>query len=348
MSDRADTLHSLARRDDDDVVELQRRYYIDRHDEAPEWLRNLDRQDELQKRLRVFDERDAALPQDRFHDIDPHDVRFMKLSRRVCLIERDDGPEATGMMVGPDLLLTAAHALRGTAGVFADPETVTIKFDQFIWDSRTGLAAMGDECKMRRIPFSKPAQPDVIASSIKVDPKSRRQYDDNELDYVLVRLDRPMGLCFLPYSHRIRGWNDCSAADVPPGGRVFVVQHPLGASQRFAEGYIPAKRTEPEFPQFFRYKTASAVGTSGAPITNLRQQVIGMHVGERSETEQLGVSFQDVFADLENEGVTLPPFDLTKEVMDSIFGTSAVERERKRGNDWRGDRLFDDVRQDYR
>jgi Fe-S-cluster formation regulator IscX/YfhJ len=339
MSDRTDKLMSWAHPHEDDVVDLQKRIMLEAEPGGSEPFNSMEW-------TRVISERDPGLPKDRFHDIDPHDVRFMKLSRRVCLIERDDGPENTGILVGPDLLLTAAHGLRGTAGVFADPDTVTIKFDHFEWDHKSGLVAMGDQCRLRQIPFSKPKQPDVIASSIKVDPKSRRQYDDNELDYVLVRLDRPMGLSFLPYSHRIRGWNDCSAADVPPGGRVFVVQHPLGQLQRFAEGYIPVKRDDPDFPNFFRYRTASAVGTSGAPITNLHQQVIGMHVGERSETEQLGVSFQDVFEDIQNEGVTLPPFNLTKEVMDSIFGTSAVERERKRGLDWRGDRLFDDGHRD--
>ena len=68
-----------------------------------------------------------------------------------------------------------------------------------------------------------------------------------------------------------------------------------------------------------------------------------MHIGERSLTEQFGLSLQAIFEDLEREGVTLPPFNCTKEVMDSLFGTSRVERERHRGHDWRGDRLFDDV-----
>ena len=39
----------------------------------------------------------------------------------------------------------------------------------------------------------------------------------------------------------------------------------------------------------------------------------------------------------------LPPFQLNKEVMDSIFGSSEIERKRHRGRDWRGDRLFDDI-----
>ena len=49
-----------------------------------------------------------------------------------------------------------------------------------------------DRVDLRHIPFTR--QPDVLASSIKTDPKSLRRAkppdDDNGLDYVLVRLDR--------------------------------------------------------------------------------------------------------------------------------------------------------------
>lgn len=291
--------------------------------------------DQLKEELRPVDPRET----------DPR-FEFMKLSRRVCLIERDDASEATGFLVGPDLMLTTAHALMGTRGIFADPDSVTIKFDQFIWNEKTDTRAKGDQCRLRRIPFTD--QPDVVASSIKTDPKCRRRYDDNGLDYVLVRLDRPMGLAFLPYSHRIRGWNNCSRADVPAEGKVFVVQHPVGGLQKFAEGYIPADHADHEFPHLFRYKTTTLNSSSGSPIADEQRRVVGIHVGERSESEQLGISFQKIFHDLRSAhvDVQLPPFRLTRETMDSIFGTSGVEQRRKRGRDWRGDRLFDDIRHD--
>jgi hypothetical protein len=227
---------------------------------------------------------------------------------------------------------------------------VTILFDHFTWNFKTGTAAIGDSCKLRRIPFTN--QPDIVASSIKVSSRCKLRFDDNELDYVLVRLDRPMGLTFLPYSHRIRGWNNCSRADAPAAGRVFVVQHPMGELLQFAEGYIPANHAAPGFPHLFRYKTITRKGSSGAGIYDQKRRVVGIHIGERvvgthigerSESEQLGVSFQAIFEDLQREGVKLPPFQLTKEVMDSIFGSSETERKRHRGRDWRGDRLFDDI-----
>jgi len=278
--------------------------------------------------------------------VDPRKAEFMKLSRRVCLIRRKRAADATGFLVAPDLILTSAHALLGTSTVFADPDDVTILFDHFMWNVKTGTVAMGDSCGLRVIPFSKPKQPDVVASSIKASSRCKLRFHDNELDYVLVRLDRPMGLSFLPYSHRLRGWNNCSQANALPAGRVFVVQHPQGDVLKFADGYIPANPDEPQFPHLFRYKTTTLNGSSGAPIFDEKRRVVGIHIGERSESEQLGVSFQLIFEDLEREKVKLPSFRLSKEVMDSIFGSSETERRRHRGRDWRGDRLFDDLDHD--
>jgi hypothetical protein len=294
---------------------------------------------EPEDRRDAFDEEVNVL-----RPVNPRAVEFMKLSRRVCFIRRKRAADANGFLVGPDLMLTSAHALLGTSGVFANPDDVTIVFDHFKRNVETGEDAIGDSCGLRRIPFTK--QPDVVASSIKVSSRCRRRYEDNELDYILVRLDRPMGLAFLPHSHHIRGWNDCSRADAPAAGRVFVVQHPQGDVLQFAEGYIPVNHGDPDFPHFFRYKTLTLSGSSGSPVFDQNRNVVGMHIGERTESEQLGVSFPLIFEDLEREGVKLPPFDLSKEVMDSIFGSSETERKRHRGNDWRGDRLFDDIEDD--
>lgn len=288
--------------------------------------------------------RSDAFDDDPLQPVNPHDRAFIKLSRRVCLIRRERGTDATGFLVGPDLMLTSAHALLGTSTVFADPRDVTILFDHFLWNVEKGILARGDQCGLRYIPFTN--QPDVVASSIKVNLRCTRRLDDNELDYILVRLDRPMGLSFLPYSHRIRGWNNVSRADAPAAGKVFVVQHPMGEFLQVAEGFIPVDHAERDFPQCFRYETTTLTGSSGSPIFDEKRRVVGIHIGERSPTEQLGVSYQKIFHDLQKEHVKLPPFRLSKRVMNSIFGTSRIERRRHPGHDWRGDRLFDDIDHD--
>lgn len=292
--------------------------------------------------------------------------KFVRLSRRVCLIRRTEGPDSTGFLVGPDLILTAAHNLMGTSGIFVHPEQVTILFDQFIWDKRSRRRAQGDQCGLRRIPFT--SQPDIVASSISTDPWCRRREPgcDRELDYALVRLDRPMGLSYLPYSHRIRGWTDCSIAKIPAVGQVYVVQHPLGGLQKFAPGKIREGDSDAELPKHFKYYTEALVGTSGAPIVaDPGLHVVGLHVGERVEkgadgkdktveetdndgkkvvrrvVHQLGLSLQDVLADIHAQGVRLPSNELDRSVLDTIFGSSDIEpRRHPSGKFWGGDRLF--------
>src|SRR3954465_889525 len=95
----------------------------------------------------------------RLRPVNPRAAEFMKLSRRVCLVRRRRGADATGFLVGPDLMLTSAHAPLGTPGVFADPDDVTILFDHFKWNAKTGTDAIGDSCGLRHIPFTN--QPDV-------------------------------------------------------------------------------------------------------------------------------------------------------------------------------------------
>lgn len=293
----------------------------------------------------------------KFRDPELMDINleaFARLSRRVCLIRRTEGPDSTGVLVGADLMLTAAHNLMGTSGIFVDPAEVTILFDQFIWDKRSRRRAAGDQCGLRAIPFT--SQPDIVASSIRTDPKCRTFKYDNGLDYALVRLDRPMGLSYLPYSHRIRGWTDCSIANIPAAGKVFVVQHPLGGLQKFAAGVIREGDSDTEFWNHFRYYTKALSGTSGSPIVDLGRHVVALHVGERVERDengkekvkdgervvhQLGVSLQPILADIRGQDVTLPSNDLDRAVLDKIFGSSAVERERYSGRGyWGGDRLF--------
>lgn len=319
--------------------------------------------------VEFFDRIDVPEKDGDLRAVDPRAAQFRTLSRRVCLIRREFAPESTGFLVGPDLMLTAAHNLMGTEGIFADPAEVTILFDQFMWDKKKGMLAKGDQCGLRSIPGTRPRQPDVLASSLRTDTRCQQVLKDekgreidNGLDYVLVRLDRPIGLSFLPHSHRIRGWNNVRIARIPPLGSVFVIQHPLGGLQKFAEGRVREEtrrgkngraareaRRDGEFPQFFQYDTRSLSGTSGSPIYDAeREVVVGLHIGERLDDDvkrgtahQLGVSFQEIFEDLERQGVKLPGFNLDAKVLNSIFGSSEIEKARKPGKyDWGGDRVL--------
>ena len=228
--------------------------------------------------------------------------KVARASRRVCLIERRDGSEATACLIGPDLILTAAHALRGTAGIFADPHQVLVKFDEFMWNDKA--KAYGAVCGLKTNTAGD--QPDVVATSIKIDANGNI-YEDSKLDYVIVRLDRAIGNARLPFSDwRIRGWMDVHKADiVPEAGPVNVLQHPHGQLLHLSDGVIPVRENLLGIGRGrFRYHTPAHPGTSGAPILNQAKILVGMHVGTVSG-EQEGISWQAIFNDL--NGLELQP-----------------------------------------
>lgn len=225
---------------------------------------------------------------------------FSRLSRRVCFLERADGAESTAILVGADQILTAAHTLRGTAGIFADPSQVRVRFDHFEWVPGTpaieltcGLAASADG-----------TQPAVLASSIKTDSSGKRKTGDTKLDYIVVKLDREVGRCLFPYSRRrIRGWVGASRANIPPkpNGEVTVMQHPQGGLLQFSRGHIVALADD---GFGIVYDAETRVGSSGAIIADRGRHILGIHIGEEAG-HQHGTSFQAIFRDIQKDGIDL-------------------------------------------
>jgi hypothetical protein len=236
-----------------------------------------------------------------FQPITGDSHEFYKASRRVCLIDRADGSESTAFLVGPDLILTAAHAMMGTAGIFANPLQVSIHFDDFMW--RDGKIARGAVCALKTSVGG--LQPEVVASSILLDAARTTVVDDNSLDYVLLRLDRAVGDLALPFSSRKRGWMNASfVEDRPIRGPVDVLQHPQGQLLRVGRGFID---TTPAPGKQFSYSAVTKIASSGAPILDSGKRVIGMHVAKTRDGKEQGIVFKEIFDDLAVKKIALLP-----------------------------------------
>jgi hypothetical protein len=219
--------------------------------------------------------------------------------RRVCKIVNTGGP-STGILVGPNLVLAAFHAMRGLH-TFADAAQLQVFFDEFTFSDGTRQRVACDVAR------------DPDGSSLRVLTSSR------ELDYVIFYLDSTIGLDRLGGSlHKRRGWMELATVRVAPQGKVVILQHPGGRLMKVSEGDVnPNTIGVP--PGRFRYNTQTDVGSSGGPVLNSDRQLVGMHVKAVAGIEEL-ISMTAIFKDLEEKNIHLPPYPPPTEFTERFLG----------------------------
>lgn len=201
----------------------------------------------------------------------------------------DNAGKGTGVLVGPHLVLTAWHVVRGlfaqdAAGVWkpdaAAGSRLKVEFDDFV-DLLTPGAGTGnrqfgvhqDWC----VVFS-PCHQEELNDRLPADLAELSGF----WDYAVIRLAGTPG-------HE-RQWAVLNRPGSVPEVRagITVFQHPLGNPMRFTPGAIakPENGQEAAIPSArFLHIANSAGGSSGGPCFNQQFELFGLHQGEWRQME---------------------------------------------------------------
>ncbi|MDC7675143.1 trypsin-like serine peptidase [Asticcacaulis machinosus] len=189
--------------------------------------------------------------------------------RYICRIESQGTPFGTGLLVGPDLVLTAAHVIQDVfdGQAFTKPigkeeftKPIGVRFDVLSSNPQGGGPYIPiDTLIDADVTRAFPQQPDDDIDQLQI----------GEEDVALLRLAEAPG-------HR-RGWLDLSRAQPPVAGghnSVVCFSHPLAGDQRTSFGLVP--RT---LPQRFHHTCVCLGGSSGGGILNGNARLVGVHHG---------------------------------------------------------------------
>ncbi len=194
---------------------------------------------------------------------------------RVCRIDRAGDGCGTGILVGPDLVLTNYHVVQSLIEMPAEHTKWCARFDHKLADNGTDIlpgfpVPLATEWNVDSAPYAEvDTQPD---------PKSGEPTND-ELDFALIRLARPIGNeALAPTSEQLRGWiaMRATAVDFATTKMVAILQHPharpmklaLGTSEKLVLN-TPANRV--------RHGIPTEEGSSGSPLFDQEWNLIALH-----------------------------------------------------------------------
>ena len=224
--------------------------------------------------------------------------RMRAAMARVCLIRLDDADAGTGFLVGPDLVLTNHHVVMHVLNGEVEASSVEFVFDyrrqddQMIQGPRARLHTPEDQAAW----LIDATPPTAVERTPSGTPNILAETPADELDFALLRLDRPVGA-----AHG-RGWFEL--LHDPPftfgeGTTLLVLGHPRKAGTDVASPLtfaIAADAFQAINPNQTRvqYRTNTLSGNSGSPVLSAAFEVVALHHYGRPNRYNQGIPVQAI------------------------------------------------------
>lgn len=228
-----------------------------------------------------------------------------QVEAQTCAVEINNRHKGTGFLVGPDLVMTNYHVVQSMIrdGGIANPSGLKVRFD-FKRDND------GETIKSGKIYGLDQAEGLVHYSKYSSwDEKGSEENlsADNELDYVVLRLDAQPGKDSPSGNPNVdaRGWVKLptTSHDFASRPALFIVQHPTGQPMKLAMDTNAFTELN-ENGTRVRYRTNTDHGSSGSPCFDREWNLVALHHSgdiEKIPQWNQGIPFTKIVALLEAE-----------------------------------------------
>lgn len=244
----------------------------------------------------------TAEPLERILDGDDKRIRplawlsdLASLRRRVCLLRFGGTARATALLIGKDLLLTAAYVVN-----WASPKDLRSLDAVFDFGIHRNSGAAQRVVK-------------VLPDFVVLDPHQVPADTDGylaTLDYAVLRLAEAVGEQVLEDGSQ-RGWFALQdrRERLREGEELLMIHHPLGREMGLSEGRIGPTPSESNRLQ---HTCPSEPGSGGAPIMDATLRLVGLHElgrvgpsGRGLDSVQIGVRADAIARDLAARGIAM-------------------------------------------